>query len=347
MDIREAYQKLNSSFKKTLIYHVGIDAGFFTEYTYMIHAMLYCLVNNIQFKLYSADANFSFDKGWRDYFLPFCEEVNDSFHHKYNLHAIPSWKIIIQRSWKEKRIDLLKWKVKTLLYNRYGNYKAKKIYGTPIYLNHHIHFDPNQLYVIPQLGIKGDYIHAFNKMVDITWHLNQEVSEESKRLIQSLNLPEQYAGCQIRGGDKITEVNLYSTDFITSKITKTSYNKIFILTDDYRLYEEMQHVPNKKLQYYTLCTPEEKGYVNKNFIETNRNSKRKQMFRFLTSIQILLHAQTFIGSITTGPSLFLIKRLYPHIYPLDYPLEGIKEILTLPIAERGKKAETYLMQQKQ
>ena len=57
-DLATRYRLLNSSFKKTMIYHIGIDAGFFTEYTYMLHAILYCLQHKIQFKLYSDDANF-------------------------------------------------------------------------------------------------------------------------------------------------------------------------------------------------------------------------------------------------------------------------------------------------
>lgn len=342
MEIREAYQQLNSSFKRTLVYHIGIDAGFFTEYTYMIHAMLYCLTHQIQFKLYSSDANFKYDKGWTDYFQPFCEEIKDSFHHKYNLHAIPSWFKIIARSWEEKRSDLLKWKLKVSICHVIGSLIAWFKYGKRTYLNQHVRFNSNQQFYIPQLDIKGDYLHAFNKMVDITWHLNKEVEEEGNRLMQNLNLPEKYAGCQIRGGDKITEVNLYSTEFIASKLRDLPDKDIFVLTDDYRLFEEMQTNPLSNIQYYTLCAPDEKGYINKNFTETEGNAKRKQMFRFLISIQILLHAQIFVGSITTGPSLFLIKRLYPHIYPIDYSLERIKEILTLPIAKRGEMAERYL-----
>ena len=61
-DLATRYHLLNSSFKKTMIYHIGIDAGFFTEYTYMLHAMLYCLQHKIQFKLYSDDANFGYGK---------------------------------------------------------------------------------------------------------------------------------------------------------------------------------------------------------------------------------------------------------------------------------------------
>ena len=37
------YQKINNSFRKRLIYHSGIDCGFFVELNYMLNAMLYCL----------------------------------------------------------------------------------------------------------------------------------------------------------------------------------------------------------------------------------------------------------------------------------------------------------------
>ena len=62
-NLTTTYRLLNSSFRKTMIFHLGIDAGFFTEYTYMLHAMLYCLQHKIQFKLYSDDANFGWEKG--------------------------------------------------------------------------------------------------------------------------------------------------------------------------------------------------------------------------------------------------------------------------------------------
>ena len=69
------YQKLNDSFHKRLVYHVGIDCGFFVELNNMINAILYCLLNGYRFQLYSEDANFGTGKGWTEYFLPFCEEV--------------------------------------------------------------------------------------------------------------------------------------------------------------------------------------------------------------------------------------------------------------------------------
>ncbi|RYE16643.1 MAG: hypothetical protein EOP45_17140, partial [Sphingobacteriaceae bacterium] len=81
------YNKLNNSFKKTLVFRVGIQAGLYSEINHMFLAILFCLKNNIKFILSSADNNFSYEKGWEDYFLPFCEESRSNLHLKYNARS--------------------------------------------------------------------------------------------------------------------------------------------------------------------------------------------------------------------------------------------------------------------
>lgn len=68
--------------KDKLIFHLGHSAGFYSEFNNMVLAILYCKQHSIDFRLYSADANFGIRKGWRDYFLPFCAEKksNTSFY---------------------------------------------------------------------------------------------------------------------------------------------------------------------------------------------------------------------------------------------------------------------------
>ena len=66
------YRRVNDSFHRRLVYHAGIDCGFFVELNYMVNAMLYCLSNGYRFQLYSEDANFGTGKGWTEYFVPFC-----------------------------------------------------------------------------------------------------------------------------------------------------------------------------------------------------------------------------------------------------------------------------------
>ena len=153
-NLTTTYRLLNSSFRKTMIFHLGIDAGFFTEYTYMLHAMLYCLQHKIQFKLYSDDANFGWEKGWTDCFVPFCEEVHEAFHHTYNTHRLPSWKALMKDK-KLPKTKLMKWKLKATCKNITGETLAFLTYKKPVLLNCHLKFDPNQHFHIPELPTPG------------------------------------------------------------------------------------------------------------------------------------------------------------------------------------------------
>ncbi|NDV63724.1 hypothetical protein [Bacteroides sp. 224] len=340
-DITESYKVLNQSFRKVLIYHVGIDAGFFAEYSYMVSAILYCLQHKIQFKLYSADANFGYDKGWNDYFIPFCEEVNEAFHHTYNTHAIPSWKEIIRRSFKQKNCALLKWKFKHVYRTFIGTILAIVTYKEKVRLNHHIKFNPNQHFYISELGIDGDYMHAFSKITEIVWRFNQNTAIKCRKLIEDLQLPLHYAGCQIRGGDKITETELIPSDYYIRIIKEKSEERtVFVLTDDYRIFQHLQK-SWPEINWFTLCAANEQGYVNSEFTKTNSQKKEMQMMRFLSSMQILIDASFFVGSITTGPSLFLL-RIHPHAYPVDCSVEDISKIIAAPIAIRSKLSTQYM-----
>lgn len=346
MDLREKYITLNHSFKPVLIYHVGIDAGFVTEYTSMVNAMLYCLENHIQFKLYSADANFGYRNGWSDYFAPFCDEVTESFNHRYNRHPAPSWKRIIREAWCKKQPNLLKWKIKTVIFRKIGAYKARRIYGPHTLLTHQIPFNPCKTFHIPELGIEGDYIHAFQQISQVAWKLNTDLQQEKLRLARSLKLPPTYAGIQVRGGDKVTEVRLLPPTYYAQIATdKLHASDVFVLTDDYTLFNQLEQAA-PSVRWYTLCTPQEKGYVNSQFTQTRGNRKLEQMTRFLASMEILMHASVYAGSIAPGPSLFLLKRMYPAILPTDCSMELLSHAVTLPVAGRGKLAEEYLARKK-
>lgn len=43
----ERYQALNRTFRKELIFHLGSDAGFYSEFNNMILAIIYCLQYHI------------------------------------------------------------------------------------------------------------------------------------------------------------------------------------------------------------------------------------------------------------------------------------------------------------
>jgi hypothetical protein len=342
MTLSEQYKELNDSFSRDIVYHLGIDAGFFTEYTYMLNAMLYCLNHGIRFHLYSADANFGVKDGWRDFFMPFCDEDTNPLHHTYNRHSIPGLKRLLECKGDKSWFDMTKWKVKVSLLGLLGHMKCLTTYRHAVLLNQDIHFRVTEHYPIPKMELDGDYLKGFHKMVDLTWHLNPEVEKASKALIETLHLPERYIGCQLRGGDKVTEVSLTSPDALAETLRSLpNHENVFVLTDDYSLFEYLQS-HHSDIHWYTLCSPEEHGYVNKSFTTTAPEQKRKQMIRFLTSMQLLIGATHFVGSITTGPSLFLLKYLWPNAIPQDCSRDDFLHAITLRVAERGDMAKKYL-----
>ena len=194
-----SYQKVNSSFGKRLIYHAGIDCGFCVELNYMINAMLYCLAKGYRFQLYSDDANFGTSKGWTEYFEPFCEEVHEAFHHKYNLHRPPQWHRIISNTIKTKSLSFVFWELKFMLKSLVGHWLAFRAYGEYVKLSQDVVSDPDMYYHIPALGFDGSYYEAYTMLAKMVWQPRPEVKQQIVETIGSLSLPCVYLGVQIRG----------------------------------------------------------------------------------------------------------------------------------------------------
>ncbi len=338
-ELVSAYCNMNQSFQRTLVWHVGIDAGFFAEYTEMLHAMLFCLEHNLQFRLYSDDANFGCGKGWTDFFEPFCPEEHRSFHHKYNTYAGPSWKKV----WASpERVRLCKWKLKSMARHAIGDVFALFFYGVHARLSQAVSFDNHRQFRIPELGIDGNYFQALSRMADITWHFNAEVSAAGRKLEKQLALGPNLVGCQIRGGDKATETALLPPEIYVDMIRRRAPGReVFVLTDDYRLFVRLKNLA-PEIRWLTLCQPEETGYVNAAFTNSNIEAKRNKMVRFLTSMQILRRVPMFFGSVTPGPSLFVLKTRYPDVVAVDCPPAKLAETLMLPIAGRSRVATAYV-----
>lgn len=331
-----SYRKINESFCRRMVCRIGIDCGFFVEMNYMINAMLYCLAHNIRFQLYSDDANFGTGIGWREYFMPFCEEVHESFHKKYNFHNPPSWRRIMKACRKQNSIGPIAWKLKSIHKTIIGHLIALGVYHEYVLFTQDVSAEPDLQYDIPELGIKCGYYEAYGSLARMIWRFQPDMLYQKIRYKDKLNLPSHYDGIHIRGGDKSMETELICGTRIMQVLNPNPGSCEFILTDDYRQFQELRaNYPH--IQFLTLCQPEERGYLHKAFTQKSPKSKKEAIIRLIISVDFLLNSRSFIGSITTGPSVFIMKQRMddPFVQAVDCPKADMTSSLSLTIDARA------------
>lgn len=335
MGINE-YRKVNESFRRRLVYHVGKDRGFFVELNYMLNAMIYCLVHRIQFQIYSADANFGTGTGWTEYFLPFCQEVHESYHAKYNFHRPPSWKCILKRVIRRRSLKPFAWKAKTILQTLAGRMIGLWVYHEKVLLGQDVQIRTDRRFSIPELGIEGDYYHFYGILARMVWRPQSALQQQMADARLRLSLTRMYSGVQIRRGDKVSESRLISGWQFIRALHPKDGECIFVLTDCYLEYEKVRN-EFPQLCFVTLCQPEETGYYHQEFVRLPPQVKKEAIIRLLVSVDILLHSQAFVGTVTSGPSVFLMKvRLEdPNVGAVDCPRTMLLSCLSLNIDDRA------------
>ncbi len=338
-----SYQAVNDSFDRRLVYHVGVDCGFFVELNYMLNAMLYCLDHGLRFQIYSEDANFGTGTGWTEYFMPFCEEVHEPFHRQYNFHRPPSWRRILGRAIRKKSPGFILWKMKLGVKSLQGRWLAYRTYGTHVRLSQDVASDPARHYHIPALGINCSYYEAYTMLARMVWRLRPEIVQKVSDVKDSLSLPQTYSGVQIRRGDKATEAQLVSCSRVIESLGAVAGECVFVLTDN---YAELERIKSEypQLRIVSLCRPGEQGYNHQSFTASGQQEKKSAISRLLVSVDILLHAKKFSGSITTGPSVFILKQRLaePSVQAVDCADEMLPSVLTLTVDRRAAISAAYL-----
>lgn len=328
IELKAAYKRINENFKPVLIFHVGESSGFFSEFNCMILAMLYCLQHGIQFKLYSKDANFCYDKGWTDYFEPFCEEVNSRWHHWINMRPTGSWFAIF----KKKDFNYFKWKLKKSVYNLMA--KGWRFCHPNTYLTQDI-WEKVLLkdqrfckYDIPELNIKGNILQACEILVEITWKYRKDISKKVYNYMNTLNLNKDFISCQIRAGDKYIEYDLLSVDVYIEYLKKyPNIKDVFILTDDYFVIKKLKTL-FPQWNWYTLCDTNEHGYVHAEFKRNSQIKKKDQLIKFFASIEMVHLSSAFLGTVTSNPSVFSsLRDPYKTLF-VDYDKDVFSFILS-------------------
>ena len=340
-----SYRKVNEAFRRRMVYHVGVDCGLFVEINYMVDAMLYCLARRIRFQLYSEDANFGTGEGWTEYFLPFCEEVHEPFHHQYNFHRPPSWRRILKLCKRQKAVGPIAWKLKTIAKTATGRLMAFLSYKEYVLLGQDVSENDDH-YCIPELGIDADYTEAYGLLARMVFRFNPSIGRQATLVRSRLSIPTLYDGIHIRGGDKMMETTLISGEQIIQVLNPKAGSCLFVLTDDYRQYQELQtNYPH--VHVLTLCQPEERGYLHKAFSQKSPQGRKDAIIRLVISEDLLLGSRSFVGSITTGPSVFVMKQRAadPLVQAVDCPKASLPSSLSLTIDRRADISKKNMKEQ--
>lgn len=303
----QAYKKVNSCFSPKFVYHLGGESGFFSEYNNMILAMLYCLDKSIKFSIYSEDANFRYKKGWNDYFLPFCEEAGNKMHSFFNRRTNPRFK-----NYQLRRAD----QVLTNIFRKVNS----NVLTTFDLWDEIRSMNTSASYIFPKLNLHGDLRMICRELIKMTWKYNQQTTYEIEQYRQSANLPLQYIGFHIRGGDKFIEADIQNCRKYIEKAEQLSdIRSAFVLTDDYTVIEDL--VKNfQAWSFSTFCKEEERGYFHNSFKHETPELKRERYIKLFASVDVLADSELFIGTFSSNPGMYLGMRMQPDkAFSIDLP----------------------------
>lgn len=307
--LREAYREINDSFSKTFVFHCGASAGIFAEINCMIGFMAYCLKHRIRFTMYSDDANFS-RNGWQAFFLPFCPECHDSFHHHYN-HRLP------RLGFKNGLLKFLQFLPKQYLKRKYHfDYLTYELWNkvfTPS-------LDNEQLYY-PELGMTGTIRDAVPILLKILWNFNEQTRTEIDPVIKKGMPQEDFDGIQLRFGDKKIEAELVeAAGYLQLLKEHSSRRNVFIMTDDYEAGFHRLKTNFPDWHFSTLTPKTDHGYDQAVRDRQSEEEKRAGLLMLFASVEILIRSQVFCGMLSSNPSRFVwIARNYRDSFFVDVP----------------------------
>lgn len=263
--------------KKKVVFSVGYFAGFFSEINNMIFAIIYCKKNNIKFTINSKNSAIFGEKGWEEYFEPFTTEAQKPIPSKINFRMTTNYK----------------YRLKDIL--RIFIYKIST--GTD-----YLTFDIWDKFFYDQHYTKEECFNISNKI----WKYNKKTAALINEKIKSLNLPETFVAIHLKGGDKIIETpQLYSPDDLMYVLTRISHNKnVFVFCDEYKTIEFLKNA-YPDYNFYTLCSPEEKGYDNTKFQQLDWEIRHNRIINLLTTIELCEKAEIFVGTYHANPDAFL------------------------------------------
>ena len=266
------------------------NRGFGSEICLLVFAILYSLENDMQFALCSRYSNITYRFGWRDYFLPFCREIEHPllriqllFMKNFVAYSLVSMqKILLSLSMKGRRF-----------------YLTRDVF--PAIWNHDF---MAKYFSIPSHDIQGDVYVVSKTILNSIWKFNRSTQIAITALradVMPGNTP--YCTLYIRRGDKIREAPNTRTEVYVKKMQEINADikTCFVITDDFSVVVELRRLyPDWNI--FTLCDEWEKGYQNKTFNALTPELRKQQIMKWLTSLTIAQEGLFFVGTYSSNLS---------------------------------------------
>lgn len=272
---------------KTLLYRIGSDAGFFSEYNNMVLALRYCQQHHIRFVLSSGrDANFACNKGWTDYFLPFCTELN--LHHQAIMN--PRYEAPLPSTGKRERIHRLCFNI------------LKHCCGVN-YLTYDI------FYMVRDQKVDTALLNDCRAINNHIYQYNDSTKHAIQTKISSLHLPQNYVSLHVRRGDKCKEMDPVALQKYMDELSAHSEcHDVFVATDDYAVFEELcSSYP--AYRFYTLTPKHHQGYDQRQFEAFTMEDKRAEMISLFADVELLAESSLFVGTLGSNIGMYLYWRM--------------------------------------
>lgn len=300
----EKYNEINRSFDKKLLYQLGTNVGFFSQYNNMVLMMYYCLKNRIRFVLSSRSSNITIEKGWQDYFEPFCEEADFMGGATYNPREafFPTKKKMLG-----KILFDINFKLHGYDYHTYDLFKTMQ------------KMDVNEYFSCPELGLDGNLVENCRRISNEVWRLNKNTRNYLEKNLSKLSIGVPYSAVHIRRGDKNIEISdTPILKYMQRLKQETTISRVYVATDDYRVYDYLRN-KYPDYEFYTNVRETKNGYFQDVFDKLPAKVRYTETLALLTDVELLSRSECCVGTYSSNVGMFLYWQMPTgHFVGVDY-----------------------------
>lgn len=273
----------------------GRDAGFGANYSGMIKALTLCLLKGVGYGFVSLKKprGIAISHGYRDFFEPFCLEVDGCFLDSLNTSPLPfQAKLPILRPLVGLGLRLTtKPRADYFVFSDLASVRSRLV---P---------EDDPLYTV-------DFQKLRSRVARSLWRLNPEIRECVGQVKAECGIGlSPYISTVVRRGDKCLETSYVSIDHYVAKISAFSgqFSRVFISGDDVPAIDALaRRLPN--FTVFTIRPPFAGGYVHSEFLDSPPSSRLASMVRFLAQVELMAASRLFLGTRSTNVS-YMVRDL--------------------------------------